>query len=50
VALDPRITPELRRECMDRELQARIQARRKELDLSVADRVRVVVNSESEEI
>jgi len=50
VALDPRITPELRRECMARELQARIQARRKELDLSVADRVRVVVSSESEEI
>jgi isoleucyl-tRNA synthetase len=50
VALDPRVTPELRRECMARELQARIQARRKELDLAVTDRVRVVVRSESDEI
>jgi isoleucyl-tRNA synthetase len=41
VALDPKITPELRRECMARELQARIQARRKEMDLAVADRIRV---------
>ena len=50
VALDPRVTPELRRECMARELQARIQARRKELDLAVTDRVVVVVRSESDEI
>ncbi|MBK8801586.1 MAG: class I tRNA ligase family protein [Fibrobacteres bacterium] len=50
VALDPKITPELRRECMARELQARIQARRKEMDLAVADRIRVVVKSASDEI
>jgi isoleucyl-tRNA synthetase len=50
VALDPKITPELRRECMARELQTRIQARRKDMDLSVTDRVTVVVVSESDEI
>lgn len=50
VALDPKVTPELRRECMARELQARIQARRKDMDLSVTDRVNVVVVSESDEV
>ncbi len=50
VALDPQITPELRRECIARELQSRIQARRKELDLDVTDRIRVIVQSDSDEI
>ncbi|HQF55884.1 MAG TPA: isoleucine--tRNA ligase [Fibrobacteria bacterium] len=50
VALDPKITPELRRECMARELQARIQARRKDMDLSVTDRVAVVVKADSDEV
>lgn len=50
VALDPVITPELRRECIARELQSRIQARRKEMDLEVTDRITVVVNSDSDEI
>lgn len=50
VALDPSITPELRRECIARELQSRIQARRKEMDLDVTDRITVVVNSDSDEL
>jgi len=50
VALDPAITPELRRECIARELQSRIQARRKEMDLEVVDRITVVVSSDSDEI
>jgi isoleucyl-tRNA synthetase len=50
VALDPVLTPELRRECIARELQSRIQARRKEMDLDVTDRITVVVSSESDEI
>ncbi|MEK7391134.1 MAG: isoleucine--tRNA ligase [Fibrobacterota bacterium] len=50
VALDPAITAELRRECIARELQSRIQARRKEMDLEVVDRITVVVSSDSDEI
>ena len=35
---------------MARELQARIQARRKDMDLSVSDRVAVVVKADSDEV
>jgi hypothetical protein len=41
------MTPELVIEGLSRELQSRIQARRKELELSVTDRVTVTVRSRS---
>jgi isoleucyl-tRNA synthetase len=45
-AVDPEITPELRREGIARELVNRIQRLRKELDFAVSDRIRVQVTGE----
>ena len=50
VALDPVVTPELRLEGLARELQSKLQAHRKELDLAVADRIQVRILSESAEL
>lgn len=50
VALDPVLTPELKREGLARELQSRLQAHRKELDLAVTDRVVVKVLCDSDEL
>ncbi len=47
---DFEMTPELRIEGLSRELQSRIQARRKELGLEVTDRVAVTVRSQSQDI
>ncbi len=41
VAVDPSITPELRREGMARDLISRIQRMRKEAQLAVSDRIRI---------
>jgi isoleucyl-tRNA synthetase len=41
VALDLKITPELRQSCMARELVNRIQNRRKEMDLQITDRIKI---------
>ncbi len=43
VALDLKITPELRQSCIARELVNRIQNRRKEMDLQITDRIRISV-------
>ena len=42
-AVDPRITPELRREGTARELVSRVQRHRKDAGLAVSDRVRIMV-------
>jgi len=41
VALDLKITPELRLSCMARELVNRIQNRRKDMDLQITDKIKV---------
>jgi isoleucyl-tRNA synthetase len=41
VALDLKITQELRQSCMARELVNRIQNRRKEMDLQITDKIRI---------
>ncbi|HXP89850.1 MAG TPA: isoleucine--tRNA ligase [Fibrobacteria bacterium] len=50
VALDPVLTPELRREGLARELQSRLQAHRKDLDLAVTDRILVKVLCASDDL
>jgi isoleucyl-tRNA synthetase len=50
VALDPALTPELRREGLARELQSRLQAHRKDLDLAVTDRILVKVLCASDDL
>ncbi|HEY2027328.1 MAG TPA: isoleucine--tRNA ligase, partial [Gemmatimonadaceae bacterium] len=45
-AIDPVITPELRREGMARELISRVQRMRKEAGLAVSDRIRLFVSAE----
>jgi isoleucyl-tRNA synthetase len=48
VALDPRVTPELRREGMARELVSRVQRMRKDAGLLVSDRIRLALLVEGE--
>lgn len=48
VALDLKITDELRRACIARELVNRIQNRRKEQDYAITDKIEVTLSSESE--
>jgi isoleucyl-tRNA synthetase len=48
VALDPAITPELRREGVARELVNRIQRLRKDSGLEVSDRIRLAVSGDAE--
>jgi isoleucyl-tRNA synthetase len=48
VALDPRITPELRQEGMARELVSRVQRLRKDAGLQVSDRIRLAVRGSDE--
>lgn len=48
VALDLKITDELRRACIARELVNRIQNRRKERDYAITDKIEVTLFSESE--
>ncbi|GLC26458.1 isoleucine--tRNA ligase [Roseisolibacter agri] len=48
VALNPRISPELREEGMARELVSRVQRLRKESGLEVSDRVRLAIRGGSE--
>ena len=43
IALDLKITPELRQSCIARELVNRIQNRRKEMDLQITDRIRIAL-------
>jgi isoleucyl-tRNA synthetase len=43
IALDLKITPELRQICIARELVNRIQNRRKEMDLQITDKIRICV-------
>jgi isoleucyl-tRNA synthetase len=45
-AIDPTITPELRREGMARELISRVQRMRKEAGLAVSDRIRLSISSD----
>jgi isoleucyl-tRNA synthetase len=45
-AIDPTITPELRREGMARELISRVQRMRKESGLAVSDRIRLSVSAD----
>ncbi len=45
-AIDPEITPELRREGLARELLSRVQRMRKESGLAVSDRISVVVGGD----
>jgi isoleucyl-tRNA synthetase len=44
-AIDPTITPELKREGMARELISRVQRMRKEAGLAVSDRIRLVIST-----
>lgn len=48
VALDLHLTPELEREGLARELISRLQAKRKELDLALDDRIRVHLHAQGE--
>ena len=48
VALDLKITDELRRACVARELVNRIQNRRKDQDFAISDRITIELYSESE--
>jgi isoleucyl-tRNA synthetase len=48
VALDPTVTPALRREGLAREVVSRVQRLRKEAGLAVSDRIRLVVEGEGE--
>ncbi|MCC6319254.1 MAG: isoleucine--tRNA ligase [Gemmatimonadaceae bacterium] len=48
VAIDPTITPELRREGLARELVSRIQRMRKDAGLAVSDRIRLRVRGDAE--
>jgi isoleucyl-tRNA synthetase len=48
VAIDPTVTPELRREGMAREVVSRVQRLRKEAGLSVSDRIRLTVGGDGE--
>jgi isoleucyl-tRNA synthetase len=48
VALDPRVTPELRQEGMARELVSRVQRMRKDAGLQVSDRIRLAVRGADE--
>ncbi|MGZ8411398.1 MAG: DUF5915 domain-containing protein [Gemmatirosa sp.] len=48
VALNPRISPELRQEGMARELVSRVQRLRKDSGLDVSDRIRLVVRATAE--
>ncbi len=48
VALDPTITPELRREGLARELVNRVQRLRKDAGLEVSDRIRLGVSGGAE--
>jgi isoleucyl-tRNA synthetase len=48
VAIDPAVTPELRREGLARELVSRIQRMRKDAGLAVSDRVRVWIRADPE--
>jgi len=43
IALDLKITPELRQSCIARELVNRIQNRRKEMDLQITDKIRIAL-------
>jgi isoleucyl-tRNA synthetase len=45
-AIDPELTPELRREGMARELISRVQRMRKDAGLAVSDRIRVWVGGD----
>jgi len=45
IVIDTRMTPELQAECLARELVRRLQTMRKELDLSMEERVDVVVGT-----
>jgi isoleucyl-tRNA synthetase len=47
VALDLKITDELKRACMARELVNRIQNRRKDQDFAIADRITVTLYTDS---
>jgi isoleucyl-tRNA synthetase len=46
-AIDPTITPELRREGLARELISRVQRMRKEGGLAVSDRIRLAISSDA---
>jgi isoleucyl-tRNA synthetase len=46
-AIDPTITPALRREGLARELISRVQRMRKEAGLAVSDRIRLAVASDA---
>jgi isoleucyl-tRNA synthetase len=48
VALDPRLTPELRQEGMARELVSRVQRMRKDAGLQVSDRIRLAMRGADE--
>ncbi|MBC7896535.1 MAG: isoleucine--tRNA ligase [Cytophagaceae bacterium] len=48
VALDPAVTPELKREGISRELVSRIQRMRKDAGLAVSDRIRVWISGDAE--
>jgi isoleucyl-tRNA synthetase len=43
IALDLKITPELRQSCIARELVNRIQNRRKEMDLQITDKIKIAL-------
>ncbi len=48
ITLDLKITDELRRACIARELVNRIQNRRKDQDFAISDRITVELHSDSE--
>ncbi|MDR3002408.1 MAG: isoleucine--tRNA ligase [Fibromonadaceae bacterium] len=48
VALDLKITPELRQSCMARELVNRIQNRRKEMNLQITDKIKISLRGGTE--
>ncbi|MCL2101307.1 MAG: isoleucine--tRNA ligase [Fibromonadales bacterium] len=50
VALDLKITPELKQSCIARELVNRIQNRRKEMDLQITDKIKISLRSVEEPI
>jgi isoleucyl-tRNA synthetase len=49
IAIDTRMTPQLKAECMARELVRRLQTMRKELDLAMEERVDIVIGTEVSE-
>jgi len=49
IAIDTRMTPQLKAECLARELVRRLQTMRKELDLAMEERVDVVIGTEVSE-